>query len=91
MAVKLTRTGAGTTDLTRELSDRNGSGLLPIQASGDGATIFRVLGRVAADAPWVELKAPALANFLEAFVRVPYIRLEVTAGTGAVSLWIGER
>lgn len=90
MTITLSKTGVGTADTVRPVRDIVGSGLLPIQASPAAATTFRILGRVSPDAPWVELKAPGTLGFLEAFVRVPYIRLDVTAGAGAVSLWIGE-
>jgi hypothetical protein len=89
MSIKITRTGVGTADHTDSLVDLYGSGLLPVQADGDGSTTFRVLGRVSGEAPWVEIRAAGTADFLEAISWVPFIRLEVTAGTGVVSLWVG--
>lgn len=62
--IKLTQTGVGTVE-TDLIKDTQGSGLIPVQADGDGATTFRVNGRVAPDAPWVELKAPDVLDFLE--------------------------
>lgn len=88
--VKLSQTGVGSTSVATAVRDTHGSGLLPIQAAGDGATTFRVLGRVSPDAPWVELKAAGTADFLEAFSWVPYLELDVTVGTGTVSLYIGD-
>lgn len=88
--IYLTRTGVGTADHAGIVRDTNGSGLLPVQADTDGTT-FKVMGRVSPDAPWAELKAAGAIDFIEAVVRVPYIRLEVTAGAGTVNLWIGEQ
>lgn len=89
--MKLTQTGVGTADNTSAVRDSQGTGLLPIQAQGDGATTFKINGRVAPDAPWVELKAAGVADFLESVSWVPNIQLEVTAGSGTVSLWIGDK
>lgn len=88
---KLIRTGVGTATVDHDVYDSTGTGMLPIQADGDGATTFRLLGRVASDAPWVEIIAPGTADFLQSFAWVPYIQLEVTAGAGTVSVWIGEK
>lgn len=89
--IKLTRTGVGTADHENTVRDSDGSSLLPIQADGDGATTFKLLGRVSPEAPWVEIKAAGTADFLESFSWVPYVRLEVTAGAGTVSVYIGEK
>lgn len=88
--MKLERTGVGTVENTNAIRDSRGTGLLPLQANGDGTTTFRILGRVAPDAPWVELKAAGTADFLESISWVPYIQLDVTAGATKVELWIGE-
>jgi hypothetical protein len=88
---KITLTGVGTADHPGLVRDSNGTGLLPIQADGDGAATFRVLARVAPDAPWVEIIAPAAADFLQSISWVPYVRLEITSGTGKVDLWVGEK
>ena len=88
--IKLTRTGVGVVTHPGAIRDGDGSSLLPIQAESGGNT-FRLVGRVSPEAPWFEIKAPAAANFLEAFSWVPYIQLEVTSGTGAVTVWIGEK
>lgn len=88
--MKLTKTGVGTVTHTASLRDSQGSGLIPVQASSDGATTFRVLGRVSPDAPWAEIKAAGTADFLEAFSWVPFVQLEVTSGSGTVSLWVAE-
>lgn len=87
----LSQTGVGTEDVTQAIRDSQGSALLPIQADGDGVTTFRVLGRISPEAPWVEIKAAATADFLESISWVPYLRLEVTAGAGTVNLYIGEK
>lgn len=87
---KIVRTSVGTSSHSEVIRDRSGSGLLPIQADGDGATTFRVTGRVSPEAPWVEIKAAGTSDFLEAISWVPYIQLEVTAGSGTVTLWVAE-
>jgi hypothetical protein len=88
--IHLTRTGVGTADHAGSVRDSNGSSLLPIQADSDGTT-FRVLGRVSPDAPWVEIREAGAADFLESISWVPYVRLEITSGSGTVNLWIGEK
>lgn len=87
--IKLTRTGVGTVDHEGTVRDTNGSGLLPVQADTDGTT-FKLLGRVSPDAPWVEIKAAGTVDFLENISWVPYLRLEITAGAGTVTVWVGE-
>lgn len=93
--IKLTQTGIGTKDsfaiAGHEIYDSTGSSMLPVQAGGDGVASFRVMGRVASDAPWFEIKAAGTAGFLESIAWVPQLQLEVLSGTGAVSLWIGEK
>lgn len=89
--MKITKTGVGTADVPSAIRDTDGTGLLPVQAHGDGVTTFRVLGRVSSEAPWVELVAPATADFLQSVSWVPYLRLEITAGTGTVALYIAEK
>jgi hypothetical protein len=88
--IKLTRTGVGVTSNDGVIRDSHGSGLLPIQAAVTGTATFRVVGRVAPSAPWVEIKASGSADFLEAISFVPYLQLEVLSGTGTVDLYIGE-
>lgn len=86
----ITRTGVGTATHGTEVRDRRGSGLLPVQAKGDGATTFRVMGRVSPEGRWQQIKAPGTADFLESNSWVPYLQLEVTSGAGTVSLFVGE-
>lgn len=88
--ITLNRTGVGVVDHPGTVRDSRGTGMLPVQAGGDGTTTFRVLGRVSADAPWVELRGAGNGDFLESMAWVPYLRLEITAGAGSVSVWIGE-
>jgi hypothetical protein len=88
--IKLSQTGVGTESNERSIRDSQGSGLLPVQANGDGTTTFRLMGRVSAEAPWVEIKAAGTADFLESFSWVPFIQLEVTAGATEVTVWIAE-
>lgn len=85
------RTGVGTASNTVAIRDTHGTGLLPLQAAVTGSATFRVLGRVHPEAPWVELKAAGTAGFLESFSWLPFVQLEVTAGTGTVRLYIGEK
>ena len=89
--VELSRTGVGVDSHPTSIRDSFGSGLLPVQAlSSDGATTFRLMGRVSPAAPWVEIKASGTANFLESFSWIPFIQLEVTGGTGTVDVWVAE-
>lgn len=88
--IKLTRTGVGVATNPAELRDRSGTGSLPIQGQGDGATSYRVTCRVSPDAPWVEVIPPTTADFIEAISWCPYVQLEIVSGTGAVTLYIGE-
>lgn len=89
--MKLTASGAaGTAENTTAIRDSQGTGSLPLQADTDG-TAFRVLGRVSPDAPWVEIKAAGTADFLDHIPWTPYLRVEITAGTGTVTLWCGEK
>lgn len=88
--MKLEQTGVGTESNAQSIRDSFGSGLIPIQADGDGATTFRLNGRASPDAPWIEIKAAGTADFLESFSWVPFVQLEVTSGSGSVSVWIAE-
>jgi hypothetical protein len=64
-------------------------GLIQADAPADGLTTFRVLGKISSAAPWVELVAAGTADILQAVPAVPYVQLEVTAGTGTVTLYVG--
>lgn len=88
--MKLTQTGVGTTTHDASVRDSMGHALLPIQAVGDGTTTFKVNGKVHPDAPWVEVVAADVTDFLDSISWLPFIQLEVTSGTGAVTLYIGE-
>jgi hypothetical protein len=88
--MKITRTGVGTVTHTGSVRDSYGHALLPIQAKGDGATSFRVRGRISPDADWVDIVTAGTADFLQSISWVPFILLEITAGTGTVTLWVGE-
>lgn len=91
MTIMLRRTGVGTADVGNvPVTDRQGSGFIPMQVQGDGTTTFRVNGKAAPDAPWFTIKAAGTADFLESFSWCPFIQLEITAGTGQVTLWIGD-
>lgn len=87
----LTQTGVGATTHAFAIRDTAGTGLLPLQAAVSGTVTFRVLARVNPAAPWVEIKAAGTVGFLESFSWVPYLQLEVTAGTGTATLYIGEK
>jgi hypothetical protein len=89
--MKLSQTGVGTATTNAVLRDLAGHALLPVQAhSSDGATTFRVLGSVSPDAPFVEIIAAGTADFLQSISWVPNIQLQITGGTGTVTLWLGE-
>lgn len=87
----ITQAGVGSATHTFELRDSNGTGLLPLQAEVTGSATFRILGRVDISAPWREIRAAGTTGFLESFSWVPYLQLEVTSGTGSVSVYIGEK
>lgn len=92
----LKKTGIGTSDNEldlpkRPVMDSAGTGMLPIQAEGDGATTFRVLAKATSEAPWREIIAAGTASFLQSIAWVPFVRLEVTAGAGTVTLYLGEK
>lgn len=91
--INLTAANAqGVISHAKSLRDTDGTGLLPVQAAiATGAPTFRLLGRVSVGAPWVEIKAPGTAAFLESFAWVPFIGVEVTAGVGSVNIFIGEK
>ncbi len=90
--IYLTQTGVGVQSNTeRGVYDSMGTGMLPIQVDGDGATTFKINGRVHPDAPWMEIVAAQTADLLHSIAWVPYIQLEVTAGVGQVKLWVGEK
>ena len=84
MQISLSVTGVGTASNSRPLAAPLGL----IQADGDSLTTFRVLGKISSAAPFVELVAPGTADLLQAIPAVPYVELEVTAGTGTVTLYV---
>lgn len=87
----LTQTGAGSVDNSDDpVFDPTGSGMLPLQADGDGATTFKVMGRVSADMPWVEIVAAGTADFLQSIAWVPFLQLVVTSGSGTVKLAVAQ-
>jgi hypothetical protein len=85
MKAMLTVNGVGTDANTRPIPD----GATAIQAAGDGLTTFRIMGRLGSSAEWVELVAAGTADLLQSIPALPYVQLEVTAGTGTVNLYIG--
>lgn len=89
--IKMQRTGTGTAVADKVVNDATGTGFLPIQARGDGATQFRVLGRVAEEADWIEVIPVGTASFLQSIAWCPHLALEITSGTGAVTIWVGEK
>jgi hypothetical protein len=88
--MKISLTGVGTATHTGSVRDSYGHALLPIQAQGNGTTTFRVRGRISPDAPWYDIVTAGTADFLQSISWVPFIQLEITAGTGTVTLWVGE-
>jgi hypothetical protein len=89
--LKITQTGVGASSHEGIVRDTQGTSLLPVQAEGDGVTMFRLMGRAHPAAPWMELKAPGTADWLESVSWVPYLQLEVTSGAGTVNLYIAEK
>lgn len=88
---KITQTGVGTATHAESIVDTDGTGILPVQAAVTGTATFRVLGRTSGEAPWVEIKEPATADWLEAFSWLPFMQLEVTSGSGTVTVWIADK
>jgi hypothetical protein len=89
--IKLTQTGVGTVSHPYSLRDDQGTALLPVQGKVTGSATFRLLGRVSPDADWLEIRAANTVAFLESFSWVPFIQLEITSGSGTVTLWIGDK
>lgn len=89
--MKITTNGSGIFPCVRAIRSNHGTSLLPIQCAAEGTVTYRLLGRVSADAPWVEIRAEGSGDFLESFSWVPYVAVEVVSGDGAVSAWIGDR
>lgn len=90
--ITITQAGVGTADSgTKPIYDSTGTGVLPMQAQVTGTATYRILGRLDAAAPWMELREADNADFLESFAWVPYLQVEITAGIGAVTLWVGEK
>lgn len=89
----LTRQGVGTVDnaVGRPIMDAAGMGMLPIQAEVDGAATFRVLAKATSEAPWREIIAAGTNSFFQSMGWVPFLRLEITGGTGTVRLYVGEK
>ena len=89
--MKIIQAGVGSTTHPASVRDTYGHALLPLQAhSSDGATTFKVQGRISTEAPWVDLVAAGTADFLQSTSWVPLLNLVVSAGTGTVTLWVGE-
>lgn len=87
--MKLSRTSAGTVENLEALRDTDGTGVLPLQVRVTGGASFVVNGRVAPDAPWIEI-ASGSADILESITWLPHVQL-VQTGTGAVDLWIADK
>jgi hypothetical protein len=94
MDMILKQEGVGAADnaaSSKPIMDSAGTGMLPIQAEIDGAATFRVLAKATSEAPWREIIEAGTAGFLQSIAWVPFIRLEVTAGLGTVTLYVGEK
>ena len=87
----ITQTGVGAVEFQTALLDNDGTGILPIQVAVTGTVTYRINGRVSAGAPWVEIRAADTTAFLETISWLPYVQLEVTAGTGSAALYIGNK
>jgi hypothetical protein len=89
--IKLAQTGVGTADAATAVRDSNGTGQLPLQIDVAGTVTYRVMGRVSPEGRWNELVAAIATDTFKSIPWVPYIRLEVTAGSGTATLWLGEK
>lgn len=88
--MKLSQTGVGTASNSFHLRDCNGTGALPIQTQIEGTASYRIHARVSDEAPWIEIQPEVSGSILEAVSWVPQIQLEVTSGSGTVTLWVAE-
>lgn len=90
--MKISQTGIGIASHTKPRQDSTGTGILTHQAVVvSGTPTFRILGRVDPAAPWMEIRAPATADWIESFAWCPFVALEITAGSGQVDLYIAEK
>lgn len=90
--MKISQTNVGIATHTKPRQDATGTGILPHQAVIiSGTPTFRILGRVDSEAPWMEIRAPATAGWIESFAWCPFVALEITSGTGQVDLFIAEK
>ena len=89
--IKLVQVGVGTADNPTGARDSDGTSQLPLQIDVTGTVTYRLLGRVSPEGRWQEMVAPTSADTFKSIAWVPYLRLEVTAGTGTATLWLGEK
>jgi hypothetical protein len=88
--MKISQTGVGSTSNSLHLTDRNGTGVLPLQTQVEGTATYRISARVSEDAPWAEIQPASTESNLESVSWIPQIQLEVTSGSGTVTLWVAE-
>ena len=88
--MNLSQTGVGSTSNFFHLNDRNGTGVLPIQTKVEGDATYRITARVSEEARWIEIQPETSDNVLKSISWIPQVQLEVTSGSGTVSLWVAE-
>jgi hypothetical protein len=79
---KVAQTGVGVQNLTFPHTDA-----IAVQVDGDGVTTFQVNARVSPEAPWMPVIASATADVIQSLPYYPELQLDVTAGTGTVTLY----
>lgn len=79
---KVSQTGVGAKSIDVPHTDA-----IALQLAGDGATTFQVNARVSPDAPWATLVASGTADSIQSIPFYPELQLDVTAGTGTVTLY----
>ena len=87
--MKLSQTGVGAVAVSRRLYP-GASAKLFVQADVTGTATFTVEGRASPEAPWTSVIASGSVDVNQLIDWRPELRLNVTAGTGSVVLYIAE-
>lgn len=86
----LTLVGVGRSEPDVPLLNNRGYGRVPFHAVIEGAATFSVSGRDGPYDDWEPLLEDVSADTVGAMPFKPYLRFEITSGTGRVTLWIAE-
>lgn len=91
MTIIVSQTGVGTATHTASIRNSEGASNIPIQVSGDGSTTFKINARVYPAAPWVTVVSAGTADVLQALQWYPYLQVQVTLGSGTVTLYVEDQ